>query len=112
MRLRSDFWVAAYIRRCNGEGAPAMLRRRGALEAGAIFVAINNLKGGLALFGPAPHRETNADGAGRTFARQHEALVIAVDEMERRLARQLSFDPDIWIVEIEDRLGRHFLDVM
>jgi hypothetical protein len=45
MRLKSAIWVAAYIRRCNLEGAFATLRRRGAEEAGAIFVKINRLDG-------------------------------------------------------------------
>jgi hypothetical protein len=37
----------------------------------------------------------------------------AVDEqaIEARLAKEISFDPDVWIVEIEDRAGRHFLDL-
>ncbi|MFL4991547.1 MAG: DUF1491 family protein, partial [Microvirga sp.] len=29
-RLRSDFWVSAYLRRCSVEGAEAALRKRGA----------------------------------------------------------------------------------
>ena len=37
MRLKTGIWVAAYLRRCQIEGAAAMLRRRGAEEAGAIF---------------------------------------------------------------------------
>jgi hypothetical protein len=31
-------------------------------------------------------------------------------DVEAALARQIRFDPDIWIVEVEDRAGRHFLD--
>jgi hypothetical protein len=33
-----------------------------------------------------------------------------VAEIEARLAREIKFDPDLWIVEVEDRAGRHFLD--
>ena len=54
MRLRSDLWVAAYLRRCGAQGAPAVLRRRGAREAGAIFVKIDGLDGRSALYGPVP----------------------------------------------------------
>jgi hypothetical protein len=45
MRLKSGIWVAAYIRRCHLEGAFAAIRRRGAEEAGAIFIKLNRLDG-------------------------------------------------------------------
>src|SRR5438552_3762380 len=44
MRIRSAIWVAAYLRRCQVEGAPAVLRRRGAEEAGAIFIKNGRLR--------------------------------------------------------------------
>ena len=53
MRLRSDIFVAALIRRAETQGAVAMLRRRGAAEAGAIFVKVDRLDGAAALYGPA-----------------------------------------------------------
>ena len=110
MRLRADFWVAAYLRRCAHEGASAVLRRRGAPEAGAIFVKIDRLDGCAALFGPAPQSEVK-DGHDRLFARLHHGPWIDPAEAEQKLARQLHFDPDVWIVETEDRQGRSFLDV-
>ncbi len=110
MRLRADFWVAAYLRRCAGEGAIAVLRRRGAPEAGAIFVKIDRLDGSAALFGPAPQSEAK-DGQDRLFARLHREPWIDPAEAEQKLARQIGFDPDVWIVETEDRQGRYFLDV-
>src|ERR1700726_3860727 len=58
MRLKSAIWVAAYIRRCNLEGAFATLRRRGAEEAGAIGVKINRLNGTAELWRPAPLERT------------------------------------------------------
>ena len=54
MRLKSGIWVAAYVRRCNVEGVFAAVRRRGADEAGAIFIKINRLDGTATLYGPAP----------------------------------------------------------
>jgi len=45
MRLKSGIWVAAYIRRAQIEGAQAMLRRRGADEAGAVFIKVSRLDG-------------------------------------------------------------------
>ena len=92
MRLRTDFWVAAYIRRCELEGAFAVLRRRGAPEAGAIFIKIENLCGSAALYGPAPQSELQ-DGHERLFARLLDQMgapgpVIATTETPhfRRIA--------------------------
>ena len=31
-------------------------------------------------------------------------------EVDASLARQRSFDPDLWVIEVEDRDGRHLLD--
>jgi hypothetical protein len=111
MRLRSDIWVAAYLRRCAIEGAYAVLRRRGAAEAGAIFVSLDRLDGTAALFAPAPQTEVDARGIERVWMRAHKAEWVDPAEIEARLARELRFDPDIWIVAVEDRAGRSFLDL-
>jgi hypothetical protein len=111
MRLKSAIWVAAYIRRCNLEGAFAALRRRGAEEAGAIFVKINRLDGTAELFGPAPQSVFDmARPADRLFTACLTEQPASEAKVEERLARELRFDPDVWIVEVEDRAGRHFLD--
>ncbi len=111
MRLRADFWVSAYFRRCAHEGAATVLRRRGAAEAGAIFVKVDKLDGTTALYGPAPQSEAGESG-DRRFARLHAADWIDPAEAEQKLARQLKFDPDIWIIETEDRHGRSFLQLV
>ena len=114
MRLRSDIWVSAYLRRCMIEGASAVLRRRGAAEAGAIFVKVDRLDGTASIYGPAPQSEV-LDlplGVERLFARTHKLEWIESAEAERQLQRELRFDPDLWIVEVEDRQGRSWLDMM
>jgi len=111
MRLRSDIFVSALIRQAEVAGASAMLRRRGAAEAGAIFVKIDRLDGAAALYGPAPQSEELPTGVARLFARQHAADWLEPLEIEEKLRRQIGFDPDVWIVEIEDQLGRAFVDV-
>ena len=111
MRLRSDVFVAALIRRTQAEGAFAALRRRGAAEAGAIFVLVDRLDGAAALYGPAPAGEEAPDGVARLFVRLHAAEWSEPAALEQRLKREVAFDPDLWIVEIEDRQGRAFVDV-
>ncbi|MCI4677977.1 DUF1491 family protein [Rhodoblastus acidophilus] len=110
MRLRTDIWVSAYLRRCASADVAAYLRRRGAPEAGAIFVKIDRLDGSAALFAPAPQSEAREDVA-RLFARAHGEEWIESAAIEARLAKEMTFDPDLWIVEVEDRAGRNFLDL-
>jgi hypothetical protein len=110
MRLKSGIWVAAYLRRCNIEGAFAAVRRRGAEEAGAVFIKVSRLDGTAALYGPAPQSAFDeARPADRLFT-----LVLGAgapeSDVEAKLARETRFDPDLWIVEVEDREGRSFLD--
>jgi hypothetical protein len=111
MRLKSAIWVAAYLRRCRVEGAFAVLRRRGAEEAGAIFIKVDRLDGTAHLFGPAPQSVfEESHPADRAFMPLLKQQPAPDADVEAALTRQLRFDSDIWIVEVEDRAGRHFLD--
>jgi hypothetical protein len=112
MRLKSGIWVAAYLRRCNIEGNFAAVRRRGADEAGAVFIKINRLDGTGTLYGPAPQAVFDeAQPADRIFTvvLGRDAPVADAD-IEARLVREIRFDSDLWIVEVEDRAGRNLLD--
>ncbi len=111
MRLRADFWVAAYIRARGVAGVDAYLRRRGAPEAGAIILKLDRLDGRTALYGLAPPAET-AEAQDRRFLRLHKAAWIEPADAEARLKREIGFDSDLWIVEVEDREGRAFVDVV
>ena len=71
MRLKSGIWVAAYIRRCQVEGAQAVLRRRGAEEAGAVFIKVSKLDGTAEVYGPAP--QARSMRRGRPTARSSAA---------------------------------------
>jgi len=112
MRLKSGIWVAAYIRRCQIEGAFAAVRRRGADEAGAVYIKVNRLDGTGILYGPAPQAVFDqAQPSGRIFTVILGRAQPAPDgDIEARLVREIRYDPDVWIVEVEDRAGRHFLD--
>lgn len=111
MRLKSGIWVAAYLRRCMVESVPAVVRRRGAEEAGAVFVRIDRLDGTSDLYGPAPQSAfDDARPADRAFVPCLKVMPAPDADAESYLARQIKFDPDLWIVEVEDRRGRHFLD--
>lgn len=111
MRLTSTIWVSAYLRRCQGEGVFGAVLFRGANEAGAIFLKINRLDGTVDLYGPAP-QALDEDESGGWGGRRFEVLMTAAPEADAdaRLSRERDFDPDLWVVETEDRTGRVFLD--
>lgn len=111
MRLKSGIWTSAYMRRCDIEGAFAAVRRRGAEEAGAIYIKVNRLDGTGTLYGPAPQ---SVFDEARPSDRLFTAILgrdgpVADTDIEARLIREIKFDPDIWIIEVEDRAGRNFL---
>lgn len=112
MRLKSAIWVAAYVRRCNIEGAFAAVRRRGADEAGAIFVKIAKLDGSAALFGPAPQSAFESSRPNEhLFISSFDKGFVGEADVEKRIEREIGFDPDLWLVEVEDRAGRNFLNL-
>ncbi|MEW6643308.1 MAG: DUF1491 family protein [Pseudomonadota bacterium] len=111
MRLKSNIWVAAYLRRCQVNGVFGAVRRRGAEEAGAVFVKVALLDGNAMLFTPAPQTAyDNSRPVERVFT-PLSAAPVPEAAVEERLAKEIRFDPDVWIVEIEDREGRHFLEL-
>ena len=103
-RLKSGIFVRALVRRVEAQGAQAYVVRKGAEDAGAVFIKVARLDGTAFVL----NQVLGGDGE-RAWARPlgesaDEAKVAAYFE------RQIKFDPDIWIVEIEDRQGRNFLD--
>jgi hypothetical protein len=102
VRLKSVIYVQALIRRCESAGAAAYLLRRGAEEAGAILLKVNRLDGSCLVLSQARRGEELVwlRPLGDTSDDSHAADYFA---------RQLRFDPDLWIVEIEDRQGRSFV---
>jgi len=102
-RLTADFWVRAYLTRLRLADIPAFITAKGDATAGAVLVKLATL-----------------DGRARAFQRSFDLMTgnrawIVLAEGEERavdaaIARQRGYDPDLWVVEIEDRQGRTLLD--
>ena len=103
MNLHTEFWVQALIRRANLEGALAVQTRKGDPQAGAVLVRVWNSRAGEErLFAEA----LDASGGTRWIEATPERTAEAhLGYIERAIRR----DPDLWIVDIEDVTGRHFL---
>ena len=104
-RARADLWVEAHIRRCWVSDVPAVLVRRGDDTAGAVLIKLNCFEAGCTVFSAA----TSLDG-GRIWLRGTGDDPVPEADADAYIARHIARDPDVWVVEIEDREGRHFLD--
>lgn len=99
MRVTSDLYVSALLRRIFSSGGFGAIERRGATEAGAIFIRQRFRDGLETLYGPAPQSFFDEDDTDRRFEiRAERTEATACDAIIEREAR---FDPDLWIVEIE-----------
>jgi hypothetical protein len=105
MRLRSDIFVSALIRRLFGRGDFAAVERKGADAAGAIFIRQRFRDGLETLFGPAPQSLFDEEEAiGRLFEIRLERQ--DADAVRHMLEREQKFDADLWILELEtDDIG-------
>lgn len=100
MRLTTDFWVSALIRRTFDTGGFAAVEVRGAGEAGAVFITCRDRFGHTDLYGPAPQASYGDDRpADRLFVAMLREAGEA--ELEARLAKERRFDTDAWIVALE-----------
>ena len=98
----------ALVRRCAAGGASAFVMRRGDAERGALFVKIATLDGRAKLFGP-PLASFDAAATDGALAAHLSPDGESERDVDAYLARQVEYDPDLWLVEIEDRAGRSFL---
>jgi hypothetical protein len=102
-RLTADVWVSAYLTRLRLQDIPAFVVKKGDLTAGAVLVKLNTLDGQATAY----QRSFDLMSGERTWVVLSEGEERSVDEA---LARQRGFDPDLWVIEVEDRAGRHLLD--
>jgi hypothetical protein len=110
MRLKAEIWVHALLRRCFAQGLYGAVLRKGAAEAGAVYVVINRLDGTVKVLGPPPG--SAIDEAGDRLWTEVIPPVTSVPEVALFIARLVKFDPDIWVVEVEDRTGTAGLTVL
>jgi len=103
VRLTSDVWVSAYLTRLRLVDIPVFVTRKGDATAGSVLVKLNTLDGQAVAF----QRQFDLMTGDRTWVTLAEGAETDVDAS---LTKQVSFDPDLWVIEVEDKQGRHLLD--
>jgi len=102
-RVTAGFWVKAYLARLDQAGIPAYVTSRGDATAGAVLVKQSPIDGSARVY----QRGVDPVTGDRTW------IVLAEGpepDVDATMARQRGFDPDLWVIEVEDRAGRHLLD--
>jgi hypothetical protein len=102
-RITSEIWIAAYLTRCRLATIPAFVVARGDRTAGAVLVKLNTLDGSAVCF----QRSFDLMSGERRWITLVEGDEAEVDAS---IAKQRGFDPDVWVIEVEDKSGRHLLD--
>ncbi|MHA6263170.1 DUF1491 family protein [Arenibacterium sp. CAU 1754] len=102
-RLTAEFWVQAYLARLRLVEIPAFVVARGDNTAGAVLIKLNTLDGKAVAF----QRSFDLMSGERRWIELSSGDEREVDDA---ISRQRGFDPDLWVIEVEDRNGRHLLD--
>ncbi|QIE46968.1 DUF1491 family protein [Pseudohalocynthiibacter aestuariivivens] len=102
-RLTAEFWVQAYLTRLRSVAIPAFVVAHGDNTAGAVLVKLNTLDGRATAY----QRSFDLMTGARHWA---ELTAGAETDVDAAITRQRGFDPDLWVIEVEDRAGRHLLD--
>ncbi len=102
-RLAARVWIDAYLRRLQLENIPAYITHKGDPTAGVVMVKLATLDGQARCF----QRSWDLETGDRTWVVLSEGAEADVDAS---IEKQRSFDRDLWVIEVEDRDGRHLLD--
>ncbi len=101
-RLKAEIWIMAHVRRCNDEGIPAIVVRRGDARGGSLVLKINQFGQGCRVLS----QTVDMDGA-RGWIAAFKGERVPEKEADAYIARAMDRDPDIWVVEIESPDGWH-----
>ena len=99
-RLKTEIWIRAQLRLCDQALLPAVIRRKGDPDAGTVLIKLDRLDGTCVVM----TQERNLEGRLTWRPATGDGAVPDADG-EAYIARQLKFDPDIWVMEIEDPAG-------
>jgi len=105
VRLKTSLWVEAHQRLCFARDMPAFVIAKGDLERGGVILKINRFKNGISLY------EQTLDFNGNKMWRLLGEYSAADEEnADAAAAKKRSYDPDVWLIEVEDGRSQYELD--
>lgn len=104
-RLKTELRVQAWLRQCAVGGYMATVVRKGDADAGALFIKVNRFAAGCEVFSGI----TQANGAPG-WLRATGPAPVSEREADLYLRRQYGYDPDLWVLEIEDPKAQFLLE--
>ncbi len=104
-RLKTELWVAAQVRICDRDFIPIAVRRKGDPDAGVVLLKLNRLDRGCEVL-----TQIRTPDGTLGWMRGLTPVPVVEAEAEAYIARQLERDPDLWVIEIEDRNDKYQLD--
>ncbi len=102
-RLAAGIWVSAYLTHLRLAEIPVYVTAKGDATSGAVVVKVATLDGKAQSF----QRSYDLVQGARVWVTLAEGPEVDVDAV---LARARARDPDLWVIELEDRQGRTLLD--
>jgi hypothetical protein len=105
MGLNTGLWVHAQVRLCDRAFIPATIVRHGDDDAGTVLVKVNRFEEGVTVYAAA----TTIEGEP-AWSRGTGPKPVSEADADAYIARQVQYDPDVWVLEIEDRKGQYKLD--
>lgn len=105
-RLKTEIWIKGHIRKCALHNIPVMVVRRGDATAGNLIIKLNLLGSGFKLLTP----DTDWQSGNRYWRLATGDAPVDEADADAYIERQTGYDSDLWVIEMEDREGRHMLD--
>ncbi|WP_262693496.1 DUF1491 family protein [Kordiimonas aquimaris] len=94
-RIKTSLWIEAHIRICFAADMPAFVVARGDSDRGGVLLKVDQFDAGITLY------EKTMDFDGNAVWR---CLYSGANtaEISEKIAKKRDFDPDLWVLEIED----------
>ena len=105
MGITTGIWVSAQVRICDRAFIPATVVRRGDPDAGTVLLKLNRFEEGVTVYTQAATMNDEP-----TWSRGTGPKPVSEAEADAYIERQVKYDPDVWVLEIEDRRGQYKLD--
>jgi hypothetical protein len=102
MGISTSVWVMAQVRICDRAFIPATVARRGDPDAGTVLLKLNRFEHGVTVFA-----QTSSSGDDPAWTRGTGPSPVSEAEADAYIERQVKYDPDVWVLEIEDRKGQY-----